>query len=166
MLFRNMLFTLAVLLSTSAWAADVNNDNHEVVVKNAWTTETVPGQTKVALRMDVTCTSSYGKLVEVDSPLAASGGIERLRPLHGRLAVQTLTSVHLRHGRAMSFSERTISLVLKGLKQPLKVGDTVPVTLTIYTAGKKVQVDVPVEVRAAELSYKAYENVEMQKQHQ
>lgn len=163
MLFRNILFMLAILFSATAWAADVNNDDHEVVVRHAWTTETIPGQTKVELSMDVTCTKSYGKLVSVDSPLAASGGIERLRPRHGRLAIQKLSSVHLRHGRAMSFSQRTMSLVLYGLKKPLVVGDILPVTLTINTAGKQVQVDVKVKVKAAELSIKAYQQVEMQK---
>lgn len=164
MLLRNLLITFAVLLSANAWAADGGkNPADDVIVKNAWTTETVPGQTKVALHMDVTCTTSYGKLVAVDSPIAESGGIERLRPLHGRMAVETLTSVALRHGHAMPFSESTNLLVLKGLKKPLKVGDTVPVTLTILTAGKKVMVDVNVEVRPQQLSYKAYEEVEQQK---
>ncbi len=158
MLMRKLLVVLAVLLSANAWAG-----NSDVIVKNAWTTETVPGQTKVSLRMAVTCTTSYGKLVAVESPIAESGGIEQLRPQHGRMAVQTLSSVALRHGRAMEFSERTVSLVLKGLKQPLKVGDTVPVTLTILTGGKKVMVDVNVEVRPQQLSYKAYEEVEQQK---
>jgi periplasmic copper chaperone A len=162
MLFRKILFTLAVLLSASAWAADSPASN-DVIVKNAWTTETVPGQAKAALHMDVTCTTSYGKLVAVDSPIAAAGGMEQLRPVHGRMGVQTLSAVAVCHGRAMAFSERTVSLVLKGLKQPLKVGDTVPVTLTILTGGKKVMVDVNVEVRAADLSYKAYDQVEQQK---
>lgn len=162
MLFRKLLFTFMVLASATAWAGS-GDASKDVVVKNAWTTETVPGQTKVGLHMDVTCTTSYGKLVAVDSPVAESGGIEQLRPVHGRMGVQTLSAVQLRHGRAMAFGERTVSLVLKGLKQPLKVGDTVPVTLTILTGGKKVMVDVNVAVKAADLSYKAYEEVEQQK---
>lgn len=165
MLFRKILFTLLVLTSASAWAAAAasSDPSKDVIVKNAWTTETVPGQTKVALHMDITCTTSYGKLVAVESPIAASGGMEQLRPLHGRMAVQTLSAVALRHGSPMGFSERTVSLVLKGLKQPLKVGDTVPVTLTILTGGKKLEVDVNVPVKAADLSYKAYQEVEQQK---
>jgi copper(I)-binding protein len=158
MSMRNILFMLMVFVSAQAWAGD-----QDVIVKNAWTTETVPGQTKVILRMDVTCTQSYGKLVAVESPVAESGGMEQLRPQHGRMAVQTLTSVALRHGHAMDFSERTVSLVLIGLKQPLKAGDTIPVTLTVLTAGKKVMVDVNVEVRAQGLSYKAYQDVESKK---
>ncbi len=161
MFLRKMLFTLMVFMSAGAWAA--SDASKDVVVKHAWTTETVPGQTKIVLHMDVTCTTSYGKLVAVDSPIAESGGMEQLRPQHGRMAVQTLSAVALRHGRAMAFGERTVSLVLRGLKQPLKVGDTVPVTLTILTGGKKAMVDVNVEVKAADLSYKAYEQVEQQK---
>lgn len=163
MLLRKLLITFAVLLSANAWAADAGkNPADDVIVKNAWTTETVPGQTKVVLRMDVTCTTSYGKLVAVDSPMATSGTMEQLRPIHGRMAVQTLSAVALRHGRAMGFSERGVYLALEGLKRQLKVGDTVPVTLTILTAGKKVMVDVNVEVRPQDLSYKAYEEVEQQ----
>lgn len=170
MLFRNILFVLAVSLSVPAWAADSasastnNNNDNDVIVKDAWTTETVPGQTKAILRMSVTCVNSYGKLVAVDSPMATAGTMEQLRPVHGRMAVQMLSAVALRHGRAMGFSERGVYLALKGLKQQLKVGDTVPVTLTILTAGKKVMVDVTVEVKPQDLSYKAYEDVELQKQ--
>lgn len=153
MKLRNMLFIFIFILSGSAWAdsKDANKDaSKDVVVRNAWISETAPGQTKAEVQMEITCVNSIGKLVAVESPLAESVEIQRLRPSHGRMAVETLTAVAMRHNHPMPFSPRTQSIMLLGLKQPLKAGDLVPVKLTVITGGKKVEVDVKAKVKAAE----------------
>jgi copper(I)-binding protein len=51
-------------------------------------------------------------------------------------------------------------LTLVGLKQPLKVGDRVPVTLVVEIAGKPHThtINTEAEVKALELSYQHYNN--------
>ncbi|HEY5995298.1 MAG TPA: copper chaperone PCu(A)C [Gallionellaceae bacterium] len=153
MKLSNMLFILTLALSGSAWAdnKDASKDtSKDVVVRNAWITETAPGQTKASVQMEITCVSSIGKLVGIESPVAESVEMQRLRPSHGRMAVETLTAVAMRHNHPMSFGPRTQSIVLLGLKQPLKAGDLVPLKLTVNTAGKKVEVEVKAKVKPAE----------------
>ncbi len=153
MKFSNLLFILTFAISGSAWAdnKDAAKDaSKDVLVRNAWIAEPAPGQTKAEVQMEITCLNSIGKLVAVESPVAESVELQRLRPAHGRMAVETLTTVPMRHNRPMSFSPRTQSIVLLGLKQPLKAGDLVPVKLTIVTGGKKVEVDVKAKVKPVE----------------
>lgn len=158
-MLRNSLLVIVLCLAGSAWAG-----SQDVVVKHAWANETVPGQTKVSVQMDLTCTAAPGKLVAVDSPIAESGGIQRVWASHGRSTVEPVTAVPLRRGKAMSFRENGMTVVLFGLKQPLKVGDQLPVNLTVITGGKKVVVEIQAEVRALPLSYKHYQEVEQQHQ--
>lgn len=154
MLLRNLLFVLMLVLTGSAWAGSGG-----VVAKNVWVNETVPGQTKVSVQMDLTSTASAGKLLAVDSPVAESGAIQKLWPSHGKVTMSPVRNVRLPRGKPVSFSERTTSLVLLDLKQPLKVGQQVPINLTVVLAdGKKVTVEVQAEVRALDLSVKAYKD--------
>jgi copper(I)-binding protein len=80
--------------------------------------------------------------------------MQRLRPSHGRMAVETLSAVAMRHNRPMEFGPRTTSIMMLGLKQPLKAGDVVPLKLTVNTAGKKVEVEVKAKVKPPEASDK------------
>lgn len=146
--FRNLLFMFIFALSGSAWA-DNKDASKDVVVRNAWITETAPGQTKAEVQMEITCVNSIGKLVAVESPLAESVELQRLRPSHGRMAVETLTAVAMRHNHPMSFGPSTVSIMMLNLKQPLKAGDLVPLKLTVNTSGKKVEVDVKAKVKPA-----------------
>lgn len=153
-MWRKILLVVMMGAAGSAWAG-----SRDVVVKDAWTSETVPGQTTASVQLDLTCTTSSGKLIAVDSPVAESGEMQRRWPSGGKIRMVPQKKVRLPHGRAFSFNERTISLMLLGLKQPLKVGDQVPVNLTVVLAnGDKRVVEVKAEVRALELSYKQYKD--------
>lgn len=158
MMWRKLLLVAMLGVASSAWAG-----SKDVVVKDAWVRESVPGQTTVSLQLDLTCTTSAGKLIAVDSPVAESGEIQRRWPSGGKVKMVPVKNVRLSRGHAFSFGERTISLMLLGLKQPLKVGDQVPVNLTVMlSGGKKVVVEVKAEVRPLDLSYKHYQGGEVQ----
>lgn len=153
-MLRNLLVLLMLGLAGSAWAG-----SKDVVAKNVWVNETVPGQTKASVQMDLTCVSTSCKLLAVDSPVAESGEMQKLWPSHGKVTMSPVRNVRLPRGKAVSFNERTTSLMLLDLKQPLKVGQQVPVNLTVMLSdGKKVTVEVQAEVRAMELSVKAYKD--------
>lgn len=153
---RHVLLMLFVLLSAAAWAGNAKDaksakdtkdapapvkDTKDVAVRNAWGYEPLPGQDKIALEMEVTCLTSYCKLTGINSDLAASGEMQRLWASHGRMSTETITAVPLRHGHVTKFSARTISLVLTGLKKPLKAGDRLPFSLTLILGGKEIEVD-------------------------
>jgi len=158
MMLRKLLLVIVLGMASSAWAG-----SKDVVVKNAWLSESVPGQTTASVQLDLTCTTASGKLVALDSPVADSAEMQRLWPSNGKVKMVHVPNVRLPRGRAVSFGERTISLMLLDLKQPLKVGDQVPVNLTVMLSdGKKLTVETQAEVRPLELSYKHYQDAEVQ----
>lgn len=158
MKWQKLLLVIMLGLASSAWAG-----NKGVVVKNAWVSESVPGQTTSSVQLDLTSTASSGKLIAVDSPVAESAEMQRLWPSGGKVKMAPVKNVRLPRGRAFSFGERTISLMLLGLKQPLKVGDQIPINLTVLLSdGSKVTVEATAEVRQAQLSYKHYQGGEVQ----
>jgi copper(I)-binding protein len=162
-MWKKLLCVALICVTGSAWAADNNNENNDVIVQNAWVGETVPGQTTASVQMDVTCASRSGKLVAADSPVADSVEVQRLWPSNGRIKMVKVGRVRLPRGRPVEFGDRGMSLMLLGLKQPLKQGDQVPVNLTVMLSnGDKVTVATQVEVKPLELSYKHYGNGEVQ----
>jgi copper(I)-binding protein len=69
---------------------------------------------------------------------------------------QVLDSLKLQAHDNIIFGTGGMYLALVGLKQPLNVGDRVPVTLVIEMSGKKQTVQVEAEVKRLELSYRHY----------
>jgi copper(I)-binding protein len=158
MMWKRFLYVALMFgMAGSAWAGD-----NDVVVRNAWVGESVPGQTTASVQLDLTCTSKSGKLVAVDSPVSESAEMQRMWPSGGKIRMAKVGKVRLPRGRAVEFGERTISLMLLGLKQPLKQGDHVPINLTVVLSdGEKVTVEAKAEVRPLDLSYKHYEEPEV-----
>jgi copper(I)-binding protein len=158
MMWRKLLCMVLLGLASSAWAG-----NKDVMVRNAWVGESVPGQTTASVQLVMTCVASSGKLVAVDSPAAESAEMQRLWPSGGKIRMSKVRNVRLPRGRAVEFGGRTISLMLLGLKQPLKEGEHIPVNLTVVLAdGQKVTVEAKAEVRPLDLSYKHYQQKEVQ----
>ncbi len=150
MMWRKLLGMALLGLAGSAWAA-----GKDVVVTNAWVGESALGQKTASVQLVLTSVTQSGKLVAVESPAAESAEMQRPWPSGGKIKMSKVRNVRLPHGRAVEFSDRTISLMLLGLKQPLKAGDQIPITLTVVlNDGQKVTVDIKVEVRPSELSDK------------
>jgi copper(I)-binding protein len=145
------LFCIALLMSIgNAWAGN------EVLVDKIWLRESVPGQESASLQLNLTVTKP-AKLTGVSSPWATTVEIQRLSPVRGKMKAHAVRSVRLSRNRTLVFGEHSVSLMMVGLKQPLKVGDHVPVTLTVEFSGKQARiVEVEAEVKALELSYKHY----------
>lgn len=127
----------------------------DVIVDKVWMRESVPGQTAATVQLNLYVTRD-AKLLGVSSPVAASGEIRRVLKRGGQMRQRTLRELKLAGHSNTLFGERGLYLMLNGLKQPLNVGDKVPVTLSLKIGGKSRDVEVMAEVRALELSYKHY----------
>lgn len=111
----------------------------EIAVVNAWARSTVAGQPGTAAYLAVANFGSGGdRLVSVEAraPLTASlhatsndGGVAKMRPLAGGLAIPGGQSVTLGPGNA--------HVMVRGLTKPLKPGDRLPLTLQFETSGKR-----------------------------
>ncbi|WP_407900056.1 copper chaperone PCu(A)C [Ferrigenium sp. UT5] len=136
-------------LSQFAWAGD------DVIVDKVWMRESVPGQTAATVQLNLSVTPA-ARLLGVSSPLAATGEIVSVERRGGRMQAHALRDLRLAARSTTIFGVRGLYLMLRGLKQPLNVGDRVPVSLSLRVAGVRRTIEATAEVRALELSYKHY----------
>ena len=149
-MWREMLCAVLLVLVSNVWASD------DVLVDKAWLRESVAGQESASLQLKLTVTKS-ATLIGVTSTWAAAVEMQRLLPIRGKMGSRAVTSVRLSRNQTLAFGEHSFALMMVGLKQPLKIGDRVPVSLTLEFSGKRVRiVEVEAEVKALELSYMHY----------
>lgn len=151
-MLRNLVWIGCLLLAGNAWAGA-----NDVMVDKVWMRESVPGQVSSTVQLNLSVTKA-GRLVSVSSPVAASGEIQHVVMRHGKQYTDTVGSLKLPAHSTTLFGERGIFMVLNGLKQPLNVGDHVPLTLVVEVVGKLYTINTVAEVRALELSYQHYKD--------
>jgi periplasmic copper chaperone A len=130
----------ALLLSASVYAGDIQ-------VENAWARATAPGQD--AAGADLTITSKQSAtLVGVSSTACKTVELHSMTHDSGMMKMREVDAIELPAGKPVNLRESGYHLMLTGLKAPLKAGETVPLTLNIKVANKRiVKVETKVEVR-------------------
>ena len=138
----NTLILAACLLAGTAAQA-------QTTVKDAWIRGTVPQQKATGLFAQIT-SRTEGRLVSVSSPVAGvveihemamEGNVMKMRALPDGLALPA--------GKAVDLKPGGYHVMLMGLKQQLKEGEAVPVTLVIEGKdGRKESVELKAPVRA------------------
>lgn len=155
MMWQKFLGVTLLFVATSAWAGN------DILVRDVWLRESVPGQDTASLQLNLTATRP-ATLLAVTTPVAGAVQIQRVLPTPGRVNVRVLRSLPLPRDRTVSFGQRGLSLMLVGLKAQLYAGEQIPVTLSVRLAGGKVsKLEVPAEVRPLDLSYRHYEQGEV-----
>ncbi len=149
-MWRKLFCSLSLLLAAHAWAG-----SNDVIVDKVWMRESVPGQKSATVMLNLTVTKA-GYLLSLSSPAAESGEIQGVVMRQGRLQTGTVDSMKLPAHSTTLFGERGVYLTLVGLKQPLTVGDKVPLTLVVEAGGHKHVIETRAEVRPLELSYQHY----------
>ncbi|MEN7529959.1 copper chaperone PCu(A)C [Cupriavidus sp. 2SB] len=117
----------------------------QVDVSDAWVRGTVPAQTASGAFMTIHAHQG-AKLVGVSSPLGSAelhemkmdNNVMRMRPIES-LDLPKMQNVQLKPGG--------YHVMLMGLKQQLKAGDSVPITLKIEQNGKVTEQTVKAQVR-------------------
>ncbi len=138
---RNPL-AIAILLgvSTAAFAADVE-------VREAWVRGTVSGQQATGAFMEIT-SKSGATLVGAASPAAAITEIHEMKMDGGVMKMRAIARLALPAGQPVPLGPGGYHVMLINLKQPLKKGDSVPLTLQVEGKDKKIEaVEVKAEVR-------------------
>ncbi len=127
---KRIAFTLAALAIAAAVHAQVS-------VSDPWVRATVPQQKATGLFMHIDATQDV-RLVAGESPVAGvveihemamEGDVMKMREVAGGLEIAK--------GRTMSLKPGGYHVMLMDLKQQLKGGDTVPVTLTFEDLASK-----------------------------
>ncbi len=134
------LLLVSLFASMGAFATDVE-------VKSPWVRGTVPAQTMSAAYMELT-SKGGATLVGASSLVAEDAEVHEMRLEGGLMKIRAAPRLVLPAGETVTLKPSGQHIMLMGLKQQLKPGDTIPITLKIENSSKKVDtVIVNAEVR-------------------
>jgi periplasmic copper chaperone A len=138
---RNPLTAAALLaLSVAAFA--------QTAVKDPWVRGTVEQQKASGAFMQITSTNG-GKLVAASSPVAGVVEVHEMAMEGNVMKMRALPSLELPAGKAVELKPGGYHVMLMDLKQQLKAGDTVPLSLVVEGKdGKRETIEVKAPVRA------------------
>lgn len=120
-------------------------------ISDPWVRATVPGQRVAAAYLTLQAAVPL-RLVHVDAPAAASVQIHEMRMDGEIMKMRELKALELPAGQAVSLSPGGIHLMLLDVKQPLRPGQSVPMTFALENAaGQRVSQTLDVPVKAAPL---------------
>lgn len=133
---RNLIpVLLGLVLSTTVWADNVK-------VENAWVRATAPGQKVAGGFLDMTADADM-KLVGGSSPASDTLELHMMRMDGGVMEMRQIREIDLPKGKTVNLKPGGLHIMFINLKQQIKEGDKVPVTLTVRNAaGKEQQLQV------------------------
>ncbi len=132
---------LAVVLACAVGATAAGA---QTVATDPWVRATVPGQKATGLFVELKSPTA-ARLTGGNSPVAASVEVHEMTMDGGVMRMRAIPSLNLLAGQPVTLKPGSYHLMLMGLKDTVKAGDTVPVTLTIERDGGKTEA---LEVRA------------------
>lgn len=119
-----------------------------VAVNDAWVRAPAPGQKVAAAYMELTSRVNLS-LVAVASPAAASVELHNTAVEEGVMKMRPVRRIELPAGKTVKLAPGGLHAMLVDLKQPLKAGDKVPLTLTVRRADHASVFTVQAVVREA-----------------
>ena len=123
----------------------------QTTVSDAWVRGMVAPQRATGAFMKIT-SAQGGKLVAASTPAARVAEVHEMVMQGDVMAMRAIEALELPAGKAVELKPGGHHLMLMGIEQPLKAGETVPLTLTIEGRdGKRetLQLSVPVKALAA-----------------
>ena len=129
----------SLALSAGAYADDIR-------VEGAWA-RAVPGRDSANVFMFI-ASKQDATLVGASSPASKAVEMRTMEHKGSMMRTHSVESVKLPAGKRVDMTSiHGYHLALTGLSAPLKNEGTVPVTLEIETAGKRVKIEVQAEIR-------------------
>lgn len=136
-----MKTTLLTLAAAACFGAHA-----QTTVKDPWVRGTVAQQQATGLFAQIT-SAAGGKLVSASSPVAGVVEIHEMTMDGSTMKMRAIAALDLPAGRTVELKPGGYHVMLMDLKQQVKPGDTVTVTLVIEGAGGKretLEVKAPV----------------------
>lgn len=130
---RTVTALIATLSATAALATQA-----QTTATAPWVRASVAGQQATGLFVDLKSPTA-ARLVGGSSPVAASVEVHEMRMDNGVMRMRALPALALPAGQSVSLKPGGHHVMLMGLRQPVKAGDTVPVTLTVARDGAPLE---------------------------
>lgn len=127
MTIRFIVSTLATTCGLLAGMAHA-----QVTAHDAWVRATVPQQKATGAFMQLTSTQDV-RLVQVQSPVAGVAEVHEMAMEGDVMKMRALPALPLSAGQPMTLRPGGHHIMLLDLKQQVKAGDVVPLTLTFET---------------------------------
>jgi len=140
---RKLLALAAIVLFAGAAAAQTGS----VEVKNAWARAT-PGKAENGAAYLTVESPTGDRLTAVSTPVASKAELHTMTMEGGVMKMRPLTGIDLPAGQPVTLKPGSDHIMLLGLKQPLRPGDSVPLTLTFAKGGRR-EVNATVEKAGA-----------------
>jgi hypothetical protein len=128
---KKLLIASLLTITASAWAQQTT-----VKVEDAWVRGTVAQQKATGAFMRLTADKD-ARLVSVSSSVAGVVEIHEMAMENDVMKMRQVPGLDLAAGRALELKPGGYHVMLMDLKQPVKSGDTVPLTLVFEDAAKK-----------------------------
>ncbi len=141
----NRLFRTVALC---AMAVTAQLASAQTTVKDAWVRGTVEQQKATGAFMQIT-SAQGGKLVAVQSPVAGVVEIHEMSMQGNVMSMHSIPDLALPAGQAVELKPGGYHVMMMDLKQPLKAGELVPLTLIVEGKdGKRESIEVKAPVKA------------------
>ena len=128
-----LLVPFVALIATAALA----QDNGPISASDVRARPTAPGLTTGVVYLTL---ANHGTaddtLTGVSTPVAAKAEVHRTMNMDGMSKMDMEPSLPIKANGSVSFSPNGLHIMLLGLKQPLKLGDSFPLTLDFAKAGE------------------------------
>lgn len=119
-----------------------------VKVTNVWARSTAPGQNVAAAYFDIVSTAPAA-LVRAESAAAKLVELHEMKMDANVMKMRPVTKIDLPAGKEVKLEPGGYHVMLIDIKQPLKAGEIVPLTLVIEAGGKTEKLNVNAEVMDA-----------------
>lgn len=151
-----MLKSMLCVVTFSLISSTVMAGPYDPIISTAWVGESVPEQTTATLQLNLT-TIKPVELISVSSPFATNIEIQRLMKYKGKMKMTVVRNLRLPGHSTTIFGSQGLFLMMTGIKQPLKMGEHVPLKLIFKYRDKKTKtISAVADVKQMELSYKHY----------
>jgi periplasmic copper chaperone A len=139
---KNLLIAACLVAATGAWAQTA------VKVEDAWVRGTVAQQKATGAFMRLTPTQN-ARLVDARSPVAGVVEIHEMAMENDIMKMRRIPGLDLAAGRTLELKPGGYHVMLMDLKQAMKGGDVVPLTLVFEdAAGQRFSQDIQAPVTA------------------
>jgi len=137
----------ALILALMGLALSVPVLADSVKIENAWARATAPGQKVAAGFLDLTADADM-VVVGGSSPVSKSLELHFMRMDNGVMEMRQMKEIALPKGQTVKLEPGGLHIMFIGMKNQIKAGDKVPVTLIVKGAdGKEQKLAVEAEVR-------------------
>ncbi|MEQ1743109.1 MAG: copper chaperone PCu(A)C, partial [Candidatus Nitrotoga sp.] len=119
---------------------------------------TAPGQESAAIRFSIT-SKKEARLMSIVSPVASEVEIHSMTHDSGVMKMRAIEFLPLPAGKMVKLGVSGNHVMLLNLKNPLKAGDSVPLTITVEFADKhKEKINVNAEIKSLTASSNEHEH--------